>query len=366
MALFNFARRGTPMLDNATIAAHRLYNQQATAPKFQNPNDLLQSLGAIQAQDYANAKWALGLRLVGGTAAAIEQAITNQTLIRTWPMRGTLHLVAAADLGWMLALQAPRAVARNKRRYQELELDEPTLQHCNSLIGEALTEVGTMSRPEIIALLESHKISAADQRIIYILQRAALEGLIGRGPNDGSKSTFIRLAELKNDKAMDEALAELARRYFTSRGPATLHDFVWWSSLPVGDARAGLESVKSELAHEKIDGTDYWFSENSDLPAAPLNYLLPAFDEYLLAYQNRAAVLTPAHAEKVVPGRNGIFKPIIVINGQVVGTWQRAIKKSKVIITPSPFDALSSAEKKAVEDAAQRFGEFLGLPVEVA
>jgi hypothetical protein len=199
-----------------------------------------------------------------------------------------------------------------------------------------------------------------------MLGRAAQDRLICFGVPSGKQQTFVLLDEwAPQTKKLerDEALAELARRYFTSHGPASLPDFARWAGLTVTDATAGLEMVKSDLTQETVNGQTYWLP--LDMPAMvdepPAIYLLPGFDEYMLGYKDRSAILDPAYAQKIVPGNNGIFYPTIVIEGRVAGVWKRTFKKDTVVIETSPFTPLSEAQKQAISAAAEHFGRFVGL-----
>jgi len=348
----------------AAITQQRLIHQGIAQARFIQPAEVVAWLVAMQGQDYAGAKWSVGLRLAGGSDSAIEQALADRSIVRTWVMRGTLHLVAAADIGWLLALLAPRLIARNARRYRELELDAPTLARSNTLLAQALEGGVLLDRPALFAMLERNGISTAGQRGVYMLQRASLDGLICQGPAPRNVPTFMLIdGALPHGRVLEheQALAELAQRYVTSRGPATLRDFAWWSGLPIGEARAGLEAA--QLTQTDIDGQTYWTAqEYTPSGAASGVYLLPGFDEYLLGYADRSAALAAEHAPYIVPGGNGIFYPTIISAGRVVGTWKRAFKKGSVVITPSPFAPLDSAQHQGVAAAAERFGAFLGLP----
>lgn len=352
------------------IAHRRLHNQSIASPLFEKPGDVVKRLGAVQAQDYLGALWAVGLRLKAATESTIEQAISDRQFIRTWPMRGTLHFVAPEDARWMLALLTPRIIAKAAPRHQQLELDEAAFARAEALFAAALRGGRQLTRNEMMAVLEQGGIVTVGQRGYHILGWAAQNGLICFGPRQGKQDTFVWLDEwLPAGERLSraEALAELARRYFSGHGPATVQDFMWWSGLPAAEARAGLEMVKAQLAHEKVDGQSYWFS--SSLPPAqvhsPTAYLLPGFDEYLLGYKDRRAVLEPVHATRVVPGGNGMFKPLLVIDGRVVGTWKRTVRKTKVLLNLDPFETLSPIQVEAVAVAAERYGRFLGLPVEI-
>jgi len=353
-------------MTNFDMARLRLHNQAIAPADLATPGAVVKQLGAVQAQDYLGALWALGLRMQTAVEADIEQAIANGEIIRTWPMRGTLHFVSPGDVRWMLALLTPRIMARATRRHQQLELDAATFARSETLFAKALQGGQPLTRPELLDVLEQAGISTQGQRGYHILGWAAQNSLICFGPRRGKQDTFVWLDDwVPEAKSLnrDEALAELSHRYFTGHGPATIHDFMWWSGLPAADARAGLKMIEAQLAHEDVDGQTYWFSSAAFASnvASPTAYLLPPFDEYLLGYKDRSAVLDPAHATKVVPGANGMFKPIIVIDGRVVGIWKRTLRKNSVIIESSPFGALSKAEEAVFVEAADDYGTFLNL-----
>jgi hypothetical protein len=351
------------------IAHHRLDNQQIVLAADRHPGELVARLGSLQAQDYLGALWAIGLRLPVATEADIEKAIADRKIVRTWPMRGTLHFVAAADVRWMLELLTPRIVAGAARRRQQLELDDTVFARCEKLFIKALQGGRPLMRDEMYEVLSRAGIAMNGQRGYHILWRLAQEGLICFGPRAGKQPTFVLLDEwvsVAKNLPRDRALAELARRYFTSHGPATIQDFVWWSGLTAADAKAGLELASPHLAHETIDGKVYWMAKArpASRQAEASVHLLPGFDQYLLGYRDRGAVLDAQHALKIVPGSNGMFMPTIVSEGRVVGIWKRTLKKNRVVITGSPFTKLSKAEALGFATAAERYGRFLGLPVE--
>lgn len=347
------------------IAMQRLHSQQILQPRLERPEEVVAWLGALQGQDYAGAKWSIGLRLPGSTDADVEQAIDTHRIVRSWLMRGTLHLAAAEDLRWMLELVAPRLIKGLARRYKQLELDDETLMRSNDILENALAGGRQLNRRELLAILEAQGISTQGQRGVHMLQRASLDGLIYQGTAPSNIPTFLLLDELPDSAralSRDEALSKLALRYFTSRGPATEHDFASWAGLPLGDARAGLADAKSQLVEDVFDGTRYWRSDRmfTERSQPPLVYMPPGFDEYLLGYKDRSAVLDPAHTTRVCPGNNGIFYPTIVIDGQMVATWKRALKKDRVVITLSPFSTLTDGEVAAVAAAAPRYAQFVG------
>jgi hypothetical protein len=354
-------------MKNSDIAQLRLYNQQISVSKFNHPADCIAWLGAVQAQDYLGALWAVGLRSQQSSEAAVEKAIADKTIVRTWPMRGTIHFVAASDARWMLELLAPRVLSRSKGRLKQLELDETTLARSRKLLTKTLQGGKQMRRDALYRLLERSGISTAGQRGIHILAQLSQEGILCSGAREGKQHTFTLLQEwAPNARKMerDEALAEITRRYFTSHGPATLQDFMWWSGLTSTDAKAGIAMAKPHLVEDNMESQTYWLSPSTLGPRekSPAIYLLPPFDEYTVAYKDRTAVLNSEHNRHVNTGY-GIFAPIIVLNGQVVGSWKRAIKKDKVEISKNLFtsDEFTKAENRAFDTAVNRYAEFLGM-----
>jgi hypothetical protein len=342
-----------------------LANQKISAPFARSQAAVVAHLGAIQAQDYRNALWAVGLR-AGATEAAIERAIAERQIVRTWPMRGTLHFVAAADARWMLELLTSRVRAHAAGRLTRVGLNAATLSRCRAICREVLGGGRQMTRPELFAAFAANGIAPDAQRGIHIVWQLAQEGLICFGAHAGKQPTFVLLEEwLPKTPPLDraQALKELARRYFTSHGPATLRDFVWWSGLKVSDAKAAMASAA--LVHGDSAGVDYWMGKKS--VAAPLEmptaHLLPAFDQYLLGYRDRGAILEPKDKDKVVPGSNGVFKPTIILNGRVVGTWRRVRQGRHIAVTASLFARPTRAGKAAIAQAAETYGRFLGEAV---
>jgi hypothetical protein len=285
-------------------------------------------------------------------------------------LRGTLHYVAAEDVRWMLMLSGARTITRDAGRYRQLELDEATFAKTSRVLARALRGGQQLTRPELAAALNRAGIRTDGQRLIHLLNRSSLEGLTCYAARRGKQFTFALLDEwAPAAKRLErgEALAELAARYFTSRGPAALQDFVWWSGLTTADARAGLEAAKPRLVREVVGGQTYWLAPSAPpaTGAKTTAYLLPAFDEYTVAYKDRSAVLRPSHAPLVNNG-GGMLSPTVVVGGQVVGAWRRELKKGAVVITPSLFAKLKRPERHAVAAAAHRYGEFLGLTAALA
>ena len=350
------------------IGFHRLANQRVTGEKFEKPEDVVRWMGALQAQDYGQAVWAIGARTRSATLADVERALEEAKIIRTWPMRGTIHFVPPENARWMLNLSATRMLAADGRRMAQLDLTVDIMARCRDLFIDALSGGKRLSRPEMMALLEGAGISTQGQRGYHILWYLAQSGVICVGPMEGKQQTFALLDEWapgSRDLPREEALAELARRYFTSHGPATVHDFAWWAGITVTEARLGLDGAKPALIAETVEGKEYWLPADTRTPAldnGPGVVLLPGFDEYLLGYKDRGAVLAAEHAQKIVPGNNGIFRPMIVIGGQVVGTWARRLTKKAAQVTLQPFVPLDGTDDQVIE-AARAYASFVELPL---
>ena len=358
-------------MTHLNIAQQRLHNQLITQRIFEKAGDVVRWLGAVQAQDYAAAKWALGLRMQNSTDDLIEQAFTDGTILRTHVMRPTWHFVLPADIRWMLALTAPRVKVAIAYYDRTLGLDDTVFTQSNAVLAKALQGGKQLTRAELFSVLQQAGIATDNlQRIGHIIMRAELDGIVCSGARRGKQFTYALLDERAPQARTldrDEALAEFARRYFTSHGPATLQDFVWWSGLSTADARAGLEMVKPQLMQEALDGQTYWFSMSTP-PAqdiAQSAYLLPNYDEYIVGYTDRSAIFDASHTQKLDARGNVLFNHTIVLEGRVVGTWKRTLQKDAVILTPSLFTPLNKAETRAFVASANHYGEFLGLSVNI-
>lgn len=325
-------------------------------------------LGALQAQDHPGALWSIGLRMASATRADVERAIHERTIVRTWPMRGTLHFVPAVDAAWMLELLAPRVLRSRTSLYRHLELDQPALQRIRSVLERALQREPVMTRGALFAELEAARITTAGQRGVHILQCLSMERMLCQGPHAEREPTFAMFdAWIRSSRtpSRDEALQTLATRYFTSHGPASVRDFANWTGLPSLEARAALQLAKPSLACIAGDGDELWMSNALDESTEPSRqaHLLSGFDEYLLGYRDRSAVLAAQHMDRVVPGGNGMFRATLVLDGLVRGTWRRARARGGLTLGVAPFARLAAARKKEIAAAANRYASFLGVPV---
>lgn len=351
------------------IGSLRLCGQQIAQTKFTDPHQVVAWMGGMQGQDFPGLKWSIGLRLKHATEADINLAFDEHKIIRTWPMRGTLHVVAAEDVRWILSLTSPKNLSGSQKRRDALELDDKTLVRCHQVFSKVLQGGKELSREGMYAALESAGLSVEGQRGYHILWNAALHGLICFSSTVDKEQNFALLEEWVAPAAIktrDEALAELALRYFTSHGPATLKDFIWWSGLSATEARAGFADIQSQLVSETVDKIIYWMSPDiAPSQSKASAFALPGFDEYILGYQDRSNVLASQHAEKICPGNNGMFASTIVVDGQVVGTWKRSFKKSGIEMVATPFAAMKKKEQLNFAEAAARYGHFMGLSVRI-
>ena len=357
------------MTTDRALAIQRLSNQQILNPVLRQPGDVVEALGALQAQDFAGALWSVGLRILGGTATAIHKAINDRQVIRTWLLRGTLHLVAPDDVRWILKLVAPHIIAGSAGRYRQLGLTGEDFIHSRELFSEELQGGRQLTRDELFRSLEKSGISPEGQRGYHLLARAGLEGHICFGSLRGRQQTFVLLDEWVPEpgRAFEpgEALERLAERYFRGHGPATLQDFTWWSGLKVAEAKAGIETAGPLLSRVSYGDKVYLmgpaplYTQDDE----PNVYLLPGFDEYILGYRDRSAMLDPTLAERTIIGANGMMLSTIIVDGSVAGTWKRTPGKKYIVVEPNPFLPFTHAQKRLVTTAAERYGAFMGLPV---
>ena len=344
------------------IARRRLDAQRVTGARFDSPEEVVSWLGAVQAQDYLGALWAVGLRMKHARESDVERALADGRIVRTWPMRGTLHFVAAADARWMTQLLAPHIVSGAAKRIRELELDAKTFTRAAKVLEKELAGRRVI-RPEVYRLLERAKISTRGQRGIHLLWKLAQDCLICFGPREGKQQTFVLFDEwlpTARPRPRDEALGELALRYFESHGPATAGDFTWWARLRAADAREALALASGALQVETFDGATFYSVPGRAPTKSRDAHVLPAFDEFLVAYTDRSAALDVAHKLRVNDG-GGILKPTFVVDERVHGTWQRTLSRQHVTVKLNAFSPLSPPRQRALARAFERYADFLGL-----
>lgn len=347
----------------------RLIAQRIETPDPATVTEVVRYMLAMQGQDLPGAKWSIGLRTPGATLVDVDAALASAEVIRSWPMRGTLHLVAAEDIGWMLDLTAARTLQSLRSRHRELGIDEAAIAHARDVSTQLLDGGSRATRAEVFQAFETAGVETTGQRGVHLL--GALHQLrhLCLGPMRGTDQEVVLMDEwVRQPRSFtdrDEALGEYVRRYFLSHGPATIRDFTWWTKLPVKDAKTGLAVAKDHLAELVVDGTSYFLSPGLPDTASENVHALPGFDEFLLGYQDRSAGLDAQYAQLIVPGNNGMFQSTIVVHGRVVGTWRRKRTSAGLTVTPVPFERISGRNMARFRTAAAGYGKFLGVPVAV-
>ena len=345
----------------------RLTQQHLSAPTLTSPIDVVKSLVAVQAQDYSGAKWGIGQRMLNATDDVIEQAINAGLILRLHVMRPTWHFVVADDIRWLVMLTAPRVNAVSSYYYRKAELDEATFRRTNRILIKTLQGGKQFTRDELRAAVKRAGVEPGDSmRFGHIMHRSELDGIVCSGARKGNQFTYALLDERVPKSRIletDEALAELTLRYFTSRGPATLQDFVWWSGVTAGLARRSIDILGDQLRSEEVDGKTYWLTPSSEvhsqLHQRKAN-LLPAFDEYFIAYKDRSAAMPGGVDQKGLATRVAFHAPLIV-DGQVVGSWKRVLGMAVVTTRVTPFLSLAKADKTLVVRECETYANFLQL-----
>lgn len=351
------------------ISHHRLVAQKLLETNKNSPQEVVQHLGAMQAQDYAMAKWAIGSRC-DATEIKIEEAINSAQIIRTHILRPTWHFVAADDIYWMLALSGPQVQRMTISYAKKYGYDIAKLDQLNIKIEKLLGRNNHLTREEIMQELNIKKTYKEDFLSASIMMYAELEGLVCNGKMKGKQITYALLEERvlkpKIKLTKEEALAKLAKRYFESHGPATVLDFSWWSGFSPTTCKIAINSIESELNSIKINNQMYWFGNKiSDQIKFHKNiHFLPAFDEILISYKSREVSIALENQSKAFT-KNGIFKPVILENGNVIGTWQRTLKKDFVHIKTQFFTNPGENNKNTIFEALLSLEKYLETKIVV-
>ncbi|MDR1257768.1 MAG: winged helix DNA-binding domain-containing protein [Tannerellaceae bacterium] len=352
---------------NKTIRAIRMSSQQLSGPLFDDSKDVVSYMGAIQAQDYPMSKWAVGIRLKSGsTIQSVEKALEMGEILRSHVMRPTWHLVSAEDIRWMLKLSERHIKASARTRDKALEITESLYAHTNRLIEKMLEGNRSLTRTEIALELAGAGVLADTSRMTHFMMRAEAEGIICSGVDKGNKSTYALLEERAapaKELHREEALATLAGKYFRSHSPASLYDFAWWSGLSVVEARQATRLIEHLLI------TDHWgehtlFIHQSckEVYADEVLHLLPSYDEYIISYKDRSAVLDAPHIPKAYSAQ-GVFFPLVLHKGALVGRWNKTIRKKGLIVEPAFFDKHYIINEEIFNAAANRYKTFVSSHV---
>lgn len=340
----------------------RLHNQHLLGKKFTSPEEVVRWLGAVQSQDFPAAKWTLGLRFNNATDAKVEEAYNAGRILRTHVMRPTWHFVMPEDIYWMQDLTSTRVKQFMKTYNKKLELDDTVFAKTNKVIVKALEKHKYLTRQEFRTLFAEMKITTDVQKLAHIVSWAELDSLICSGPRRGKQFTYALLSE-RAPKVIklgrEESLAKLAWRYFGSHGPAQVKDFAWWSGLTVKDAQLGVELNKSKLAKETIEEKDYYLSPATSFPKIKesIAFLLSIYDEYVISYKDRSALGGEKNAAQLLAMGNALTA-VVILNGKIVGTWKRKLKKDTVEFKLDLFGKFSKKEMDAIEGAQENYSKF--------
>lgn len=351
------------------IVATRLYNQYLAREPLATVERVVSHFGAVQAQDYYGASWALSLRLSDASKADVDESFNAGRILRTHVLRPTWHFVLPEDIRWMIELTAPRIKQAMSYYNRKLELDETFFVRSHSIITNALAECRFLTRAELAQALARCGIEANGQRLGHMVMQAEIDGLICSGPLRGKQFTYALIDERipnARDLGRDESLALLATRYFTSHGPATLRDFTWWSGLTAADAKLALDFAKRQLHSELLNGKKYWFDGELFVGLKrPQILLLSVYDEYVIAYQDYGPIFIDKIKSLTNIFGNARLDYVIVKDGLVVGTWHRRLGTKRITIEIKLEIELQREDHKLLRAAIDCYGRFLNLPVEV-
>jgi hypothetical protein len=359
-------------MKTADILAYRLANQRIAASQFAKPGEVISWLGAMQAQEYAMAKWAIGLRLPGSTNADVEKAFDRGEILRTHCMRPTWHFVTPSDIRWIQALTSPRVQAFSASYYRKMNLDAALFKRSHDTLGKALQGGRHLTRSALAAILKQAGIEADGLRLAYLLMCAELDGIICSGAREGKQFTYALLderapASKAKDPGLEELLARLTEMYFMTRGPATLQDFAWWSGLTMEQVKKGVAMLGKVIKNEVFEGRQYFFTADmqkvSEKPTLAgtrhqTTFLMPDYDEYGISYKDRTALFGEANAAGQNLRQNVAYSHTVIIDGRAGGVWQRSPASKRVEIDTQSFQTLSGRKQQSLLKAVKRYKAF--------
>jgi Winged helix DNA-binding domain len=343
------------------IGLLRLVAQRAVGPRPSSAAEAVRLLTCVQAQDYPGALTSVALRTTERRRAGVEAALDAGEVVRSWPMRGTLHLTVAEDLPWMLSLLNVRLLAGRSARWAQLGLTDEIADRARELVVAAMTGGARLGRKQVLTVMADGGVDVAGQRGPHLLGYLSQTGILCLGPRADGEQQFVLLEEwVPSPRRLDReaALAEFTARFFRGHGPATVKDLARWGGLALTDARAGLAAVRDELVTLDVEGNEHYLDPATpDLLAdcraeACGTFLLPGFDEFVLGYGDRSAVLDPEHFQQIVPGNNGMFRPTVVHQGRIVGTWGWTGRGAKRTVTATPFTAWPDGVEARIPELA--------------
>ena len=356
-------------LRSRDVVGERLARQFLTTRGPADAAGAVHALAAVQAQDCVGAKWAVALRTRGATDAEVEQALSDGSILRTHVLRPTWHFVHPGDIRWMLALTAPRVKAAMAYYDRKLELTPAVYRRSNAAIVRALRDGEHLTRAELARAIQGAGVApASGQHLGHLMLRAELEALVCSGRRRGKQFTYALLDERVPPMpalGRDEALLELTRRYFATRGPASARDFAWWSGLTMRDVKRGLELAASELQRVRVEGRDLWRTGREGAPGTSSAHLLPNYDEYVVGYKDRGAIARRLGDAQRGGGANLLFSHVALMDGELVGSWTRTLGKGTVVVDLTPLTRLTPGEEPRIGEAAKLYGDFLGTSVDL-
>ena len=351
------------------VCGQRLVNQHLSKQRLERASDVVRLFGAVQAQEYSAAKWGIAQRTREATDAAVEKEMTDGAILRTHILRPTWHFVAPQDIRWMQALTAPRVRAILASYDRKLELDKEVLRRSRSVLTKALRDGKQLTRSELRDQLTKGRIRAdGTQRLAHLMMHAELDGLICSGGRRGKQFTYSLLEERvppAKDLQRDEALSELIFRFFTTRGPATIHDFAWWSGLTKADATRGLQATANKLQSTIIGERTYFHPPATRVAKGKpaLARLLPSYDEYFIGLKDRTAMLSKLGAAGGTSASILPFRHVVAIDGHIVAGWDWRPKGNSVAVEVKAFAPLAKGDRLGIAGEVDRFSEFLRVPV---
>lgn len=348
------------------LVSRRMQSLLLSAATTDSPVQVARWFGAMQAQDIGSGKWSLGVRIRESTQSDIDRAFQDATILRTWPMRGTIHVIPSADARWMLATTGVRALAGAESRRQFLGLDEATVNRAAEFLDGALSGRGPVTRSVALSMLTDAGIDVSGQRGYHVIWYASQLGVLCLGPQEGSEQTVVRLADWAPDQVQRDtadAMRELALRFVRSHGPVTHQDLARWAGVGAREARAAIVANDDAVEPVEADGTSMWQLRGADAGPVPDVVVLPGFDEFILGYKDRSAVLPDAHRQRIVPGNNGVFRATVVVDGQVAGTWRRTRRANADLIDIDVFETMPRRVRDRVTESFTPYSYYLGRPL---
>jgi len=351
-------------LSDADVRRARLRSLMLGSGPQRGVLEVAEWFGAMQAQDLASGAWSFGVRCAGLTDAGVQDAQEQREVLRTWPMRGTVHFVPARDAAWMVALMSKKPLAGGAARRQYLGITLELVDKAVSALTDALAGGKVLTRDECVAVLQDAGIPTAGQVSYHLLWYGSQLGVLCQGPPRGKEHTFTLLSEWVPSPATpsrEEALAIMARRFFRSHGPASEKDFSRWTGMGLRECREGIAGLGDELVRVETSAGPMLASGAVLDSADPVrkHLVLPGFDEYMLGYGDRSLFVAPEHFAAVVPGNNGVFQATLVKDGRVVGIWKRTLKPKTVDIAATVLGAVSDADRRAFEREFVAYGKFV-------